>query len=206
MRFGEGHDWHDVYEFDWPTIKPGIEAGSLPDTDPFPVPEFDLAQAAAGRLTGAASTALRWDQIGDETFERLLYDLLREFPEHENVTWLTRTRAPDRGRDLALDRVLRDGTGGVRHERVIVPAKHWLSKSVGMAENTANVAAVRLWQPPVVRGLLIVTSGRFSSDAVAWVDRLNESAVAPHIDLWPEGRLETLLAQRPHLVAAHGLR
>lgn len=206
LRFSEGHDWHDVYEFDWPTIKPDIEAGSLSDTDPIPVPEFDLGQAAAGRLTGAASTALRWDQIGDDTFERLLYDLLREFPEHENVTWLTKTRAPDRGRDLALDRVLRDGTGGVRHERVIVQAKHWLSKSVGLAEIAANVAAVKLWQPPVVRGLLIVTSGRFSSDAVAWVEQHNDSAVMPHIDLWPESRLETLLAQRPHLVAAHGLR
>ncbi|MEV0058465.1 hypothetical protein [Nocardia sp. NPDC050718] len=108
-----------VNEFDWPTIKPDIEAGSLSDTDPIPVPEFDLGQAAAGRLTGAASTALHWDQIDDDTFERLLYDLLREFPEHENVTWLTKTRAPDRGRDLALDRILQDGTGCVRRERVI---------------------------------------------------------------------------------------
>lgn len=79
---------------------------------------------------------------------------------------------------------------------MIVQAKHWLSKSVGMEEIAANDAAVKLWQPPVARRLLIVTSGRFSSDAVAWVDQHTESAVAPHIDLWPESRLEMLLAQR----------
>jgi hypothetical protein len=68
------------------------------------------------------------------------------------------------------------------------------------------VATVKLWQPPVVRGLIIATSGRFTADAVAWTEQHNNSGDAPLIDLWPVAKLETLLAQKPHLAAAHGLR
>jgi hypothetical protein len=124
LRFSEGHDWHDIAELDWPSVRSDIEAGALADSDPLPVPAVDLGQAATGNLTGTATIALPWDRLDDGGFERLLYDLLRSFPEHENVQWLMQTRAPDRGRDLSLDRVLRDGTGGVRNERVIVQAKH----------------------------------------------------------------------------------
>lgn len=206
LRFGQGHDWHDIHEIDWPSVRPDVDAGALADTDPLPVPEIDLGHAAAGRLTGTATIALPWSQLDDDGFERLLYDLLRDILEHENVQWLTKTRAPDRGRDLSLDRVLKDGTGGVRIERVIVQAKHWLSRSVGPGEVAATLAGVKLWEPPIVRGLMIATSGRFSADAVAWAERHNETAAVPYIDLWPESRLETLLAQRPYLAAAHGLR
>ena len=82
------------------------------------------------------------------------------------------TRAPDRGRDLSLDRVLRDSTGSVRSERVIVQAKHWPKKSVGRSD--VDDSGVPLWQPPVVRGLIIATSGRFSADAVAYAEQHNE--------------------------------
>ncbi|WP_328678346.1 restriction endonuclease [Streptomyces sp. NBC_00322] len=206
ISFGEGHDWHDIAEFDWPSIQPDIDSGALSDSDPLPVPDLDLGSAAAGSLTGVATIALPWDRLDDDKFERLLYDLLRDFSEHENVQWLMHTRAPDRGRDLSLDRVIRDGTGGVRSERVIVQAKHWLKRSVDVAALAATVAAVKLWEPPVVRGLVMATSGRFTADAVAWAEQHNESGSAPYIELWPDSRLETLLAQKPHLAAAHGLR
>jgi hypothetical protein len=162
--------------------------------------------AAAGKLTGVATASLAWERLDDDGFERLLYDLLRDFPDHANVQWLMRVRAADRGRDLSLDRTIRDGTGSVRTERVIVQAKHWLRKSVGPGEIADTVAAVKLWQPPVVRGLIIATSGRFSADAVAWAEKHNDNGQAPYIELWPESRLETLLSQKPHLAAAHGLR
>lgn len=71
--------------------------------------------------------------------------------------------SPDRGRDLSLDRVLRDSTGGVRNARVIVQAKHWLKRSVGPADVTATLAVVKLWEPPLIRGLIIATSGRFTA-------------------------------------------
>ncbi len=206
LRFGQGHDWHDIHEFDWPSVRSDVQAAAFTDIDPLPVPDIDLGQAAAGHLTGTATIALPWDRLDDEGFERLLYNLLLAFPDHQNVQWLMHTRAPDRGRDLSMERVLQASTGGVRTERVIVQAKHWRKRSVGVPEVAATLAVVKLWQPPVVRVLVIATSGRFSADAVAWAEKHNDSGAAPFIELWPDSTLETLLAQKPHLAAAHGLR
>ncbi|MFE5890470.1 restriction endonuclease [Streptomyces sp. NPDC056462] len=206
MRFSQGQDWRDIVAFDWPAVRAGIEAKSFGDSDPLPVPDIDLGQAASGSLTGAATLALPWELLNDDGFERLLYDLLRDIPEHQNVEWLMQTRAPDRGRDLSMDRVLRDGSGGVRTERVIVQAKHWRSRSVNAAAVSETATAGKLWGPPLVRGIVIATSGRFTADAVSWAERHNSEGNAPYIDLWPDSRLETLLAQRPHIAAAHGLR
>jgi len=206
LAFGEGHDWHDIRELDWPSVKPDIEAALFSDTEPLPVPEIDLGTAAADRPTGPVSTALKWNVLSADDFERLLFDLLQNLPGHQNVQWLMRTNASDRGRDLSVDRVIHDGAGGVRVERVIVQAKHWLSRSVNLAELNTNVANVALWEPPSVHGLIVATSGRFTTDAVAWSEKHNADGKRPLIDLWPESRLETLLSQHPHLVAAHGLR
>ncbi|MFK0016362.1 restriction endonuclease [Streptomyces sp. NPDC091027] len=206
MRFSQGHDWHDIVEFDWPSVRAGIESGAVGDSDPLPVPPIDLGQAASGHLTGSATLALPWERLDDDGFERLLYDLLRSIPEHENVQWLMQTRAPDKGRDLSMDRVLRDGSGGVRTERVIVQAKHWRSKSVSPLAVNETITAGKLWSPPLVRGIVIATSGRFTADAVSLAERHNAEGAVPYIDLWPDSRLETLLAQRPHIAAAHGLR
>ncbi len=206
LWFGQGHDWHDIVEFDWPSVRGDVEAAMFTDANPLPVPEIDLGAAARGHITGSATVALPWANLSDDAFERLLYDLLRDIPEHENVQWLMQTRAPDRGRDLSLDRVLRDGTGGVRTERVMVQAKHWLRRSVSVADLAATVAQVKAWEPPVVRVLITATTGRFTADAVAYAEQHNHSGGVPYIELWPESRLETLLSQRSHLAAAHGLR
>ena len=206
LRFSQGHDWHDILEFDWPTVKPDIEAASFADTEPLPVPDSDLGTAAAANPAGSVTTALHWENLDDTGFERLLYDLLRALPGHENVQWLMNTRAADRGRDLSLERLIQDGSGAVRVERVIVQAKHWLSRSVRATDISDTLTNIKLWQPPVVRGLVIATSGRFTSDAVSWAEQHNESGAAPFIDLWPDSKLESLLSQHPHLVVAHGLR
>lgn len=206
LRFGQGCDWHDIAEFDWPGVRPDVVAGALTDLDPLPVPDIDLAVAAASDLTGVATVALPWDRLDDDGFERLLYDLLLSIPEYENVQWLTKTRAPDRGRDLSMDRVIRDSTGSVRWERVIVQAKHWRSKSVDGPAVGNTVHQLQHWQPPVVHGLIIATSGRFSSDGVDWLEKHNIKGTLPLIEPWPENRIEQLLAQKPHLAAAHGLR
>ncbi|MFF2928073.1 restriction endonuclease [Streptomyces celluloflavus] len=206
IRFGQGHDWHDIAEQDWPSVRPDIEASAFSDIDPLPVPDLDIGQAAAGRLTGRATAALAWDKLDDDGFERLLFDLLQAFPEHQNVQWLSHTRAADRGRDLSMNRALNDTTGGSRSERVIVQAKHWRSKSVDPPTVAATVEATKLWEPPAVRVLIIATSGRFSSDAIMWIEKRNESGSAPFIEMWPDSRLETLLAQKPHIAAAHGLK
>jgi hypothetical protein len=206
LRFNEGVDWRDIANLDWPSVRADIDAITLAESDPLPVPAIDLGEAASGELVGVATLSLPWEVLDDDGFERLLFDLLRSYSEHENVQWLMQTRAPDRGRDLSMERVLKDGTGGVRRERVIVQAKHWRSRSVSGPEIAATVSQCAHWQPPVVRGLIIATSGRFSADAVDWTEKHNESGVLPLVDLWPESKLESLLAERPHLAAAHGLR
>lgn len=206
MHFGQGHDWHDIYELDWPTVKPDIEAAMFSEGDPLPVPDIDLGRVASQRPVGGASTTLSWNKLDPDGFERLLHDLLRNLPGYQNVQLLMKANAADRGRDISAERVLHDGAGGVRTERVIVQAKHWLSKSVPPEEITSALTRITLWEPPVVRGFIVATSGHFTSDAVAWVERHNEAGKVPFIDLWPEPRLTTMLSERPWLVAEYGLR
>ncbi|MFF5688591.1 restriction endonuclease [Streptomyces albidoflavus] len=206
MRFSQGQDWRDITAFDWPAVRTGIEAKSLGDSDPLPVPEIDLGRAASGDLTGSATLALPWDRLDDDGFERLIFDLLRAIPEHQNIEWLMQTRAPDRGRDLSMERVLHDGSGGVRTERVIVQAKHWLSRSVPANSVMETIVAGKQWNSSRVNTVIVITSGRFTSDAVSLAEGHNADGIPPHVELWAESRLEMLLAQRPHIAAAHGLK
>lgn len=206
LSFGLGQDWHDIRLMDWPSIKPDIIAAGQADLDPVPVPEIDLGIAAVGKLTGSATIALHWERLDDTGFERLVYDIFRHLDKHQNVDWLQRTRAPDRGRDLSCERVTEDGAGGTRVERVIVQAKHWRTKSVGLHDISANVDYMSLLSPPVVRILVIVTSGTFTFDAIEWAERHNAKGNAPMIELWSHSRLESILTTFPELVAEHGLR
>ncbi|MFI8778077.1 restriction endonuclease [Brachybacterium paraconglomeratum] len=206
LHFGQGPDWHDILEKDWPSVRADIEAASLADADPLPVPEIDLGRAASAHPSGAASTELAWSTLNDDGFERLLFDLIRTFPTYQNVQWLLKTRAPDRGRDLSAERVIQDDSGTTRTERVIIQAKHWLSKSVGPAEVSGTLSTLPLLEPPPIHTLVIATSGRFTSDAAGIADKHNAEGKMPHIELWSESRLESLLSARPDLVASHGLR
>ncbi|WP_231614232.1 hypothetical protein [Mycobacterium nebraskense] len=86
MSFGEGHDWWDIVEFDWPSVKPEIVSAAMAESDPLPVPDIDLGVAAGSEPSGGATTALRWDSITDEGFERLLFDLLRGL--EATTTWI----------------------------------------------------------------------------------------------------------------------
>lgn len=206
MHFNEGHDWHDIAEMDWPSAREDIEAAMFADADPVPVPDIDLGAAGSARPPGRASTGLNWSSFDDDSFERLLFDLLRDFPNYQNVDWLMKTRAPDRGRDISAERVITDDGGTTRIERVIVQAKHWTTKSVGPAEVQTTLGALSLWEPPSIRVLVIATSGRFTADAVAVVEKHNTEGKLPFIELWPNSRLETLLSQRPALRGSYGLR
>lgn len=116
-----------------------------------------------------------------------------------------KTRAPDRGRDLSAERMIRDDGGTIRVERVIIQAKHWTSKSIGPADITTALAALSLWEPPTIRALVVATSGRFTTDAVAVAEKHNADGKLPFIELWANSRLETLLSQRPDLIASYGL-
>ena len=206
LRFSQPHDWRDIAEFDWPSVRTDVEAASLSETDPLPVPSIDLGVAASAKPVGGASVGIDWSHLDDDGFERLLFDLFGGFSSYQNVDWLMKTRAPDRGRDLAAERVMRDEGGTTRTERVIVQAKHWTSRSVAPADILNSLAALPVWEPPVVRVLIIATSGRFTADAVTISERHNDAGKLPFIELWAESRLETLLSQRPDLIASYRLR
>ena len=206
MSFSQGHDWHDVVEMDWPSVLEDIGAAQVSDTEPFEVPAIDLGNAARAAPSGAVTSALNWSNLTDDGFERLLYDIIRLTPGVQNALWLTNTRAADRGRDLSFERVVDDQLGSVRTERVIVQAKHWLSKSVSLTDVSSLLSYLELWEPPVVHTVIVATSGRFTTDAVQWVEQRNTSGERPYVQMWPESHLESLLAQRPELVMEHALR
>jgi hypothetical protein len=65
---------------------------------------------------------------------------------------------------------------------------------------------MKAWGEPRVDVLVIATTGRFTADAVAAIEKHNVSDSALWIEMWPESHLERLLASRPALIAEFGLR
>ncbi|PVZ61237.1 restriction endonuclease [Arthrobacter sp. H-02-3] len=206
LHFGEVNDWHDIAIDDWPSVQSDIEAAKIGEVDPVPVPDVDLGEIGNTQLTGQATTALNWAALNSEGFERLLFDILRDLNGYQNVEWLMNTNAPDRGRDISLQRVFPDASGTVRTERVIVQAKHYTSKAVSPIDIQSSLASLSTWEPPVIRYLIIATSSRFSADAVLIVDKHNVTGKQPEIEMWPASKLEVLLSQRPKIAITYGLR
>jgi restriction endonuclease len=206
LAFAQGVDAHDIAEQDWPSVRNDIEGALYSEHEPLPVAVDDLATLAASEPHGPVSTALSWDSLAPDEFERLVFNIISDASGYENPKLLTRTNAPDRGRDLSVDRGLSDALSGVARQRVIVQCKHWTSKSVALADLVEAVAQTELWEPPPIDVLIIAASGRFTSDAVAWADRHNTERKRPVIELWAETHLESLLAERPHLATEFGLR
>jgi hypothetical protein len=206
MGFAQGVDFRDIAEFDWPSVRPDVEASLYGELEPLPVDVEDLGSLAETQPTGPVSTELGWDVLDDEGFERLVFNLLLSANGYENPQWLLKTRAPDKGRDLSVDRVISDPLGDTRRERVIVQCRHWLANSISTEDCSGLVAQMSLWEPPRVDALIIATSGRFTADAVRWIEAHNEAGKSPRIEMWPNTRLETLLASRPALVREFRLR
>jgi hypothetical protein len=206
LGFAQGVDYRDIAEFDWPSVRPDIEASLYGELEPLPVDVDDLGSLAESHPTGSVSTELAWDTLDDESFERLVYNLLVTASGYENPQWLMKTRAADKGRDLSVDRVVGDALGDTRRERVIVQCRHWLSNSTSVEDVALIAGQMSLWEPPRVDVLIVVTSGLFTADAVSWIETHNETGKSPRIEMWPKTRLETLLASRPTLVREFGLR
>jgi hypothetical protein len=206
MSIGQGVDLHDIARVDWPSVRKEIEANLYSELEPLPVVRDNLADLVRAKPSGPVTTKLDWGAVAAEEFERLLFNIVANAGDYTNPQWLMHTNAPDRGRDISVERVSTDSLSGARSQRVIIQAKHWLSKSVRLADVAAAVAQVVLWEPPRVHVLVIATSGRFTADAVAWIEQHNEAGKQPLIDMWAESHLELLLAQRPHLVAEFKLR
>ncbi|WP_322755856.1 restriction endonuclease [Frankia sp. Cas3] len=206
LSFGQGHDLHDIVNLDWPVVRPQIEAGLYSDLDPLPVEADDLGALLAEKPAGPVTVALNWAALSAEAFERLLFNLVELAPDYINPQWLMRTNAADRGRDISAELVTPNSLSLVQNKRVIIQAKHWQRRSVGVDELTVLLAQMKLWQPPAVHVLVIATSGRFTADAVTWIEKHNVDGERPEIHMWPESHLELLLARAPHLAAEFGLR
>ena len=206
MAFGFTSDLYDIIHNDWPAAKEFLRSAIYGPDDPVPVDTADLAALVSAAPKGRVVTALNWEGIDDEGFERLLYNIVSDTPGYSNAQWLMHTRAADRGRDISVTKTVDDPLSGSRVLRVIVQCKHWQSKGIGMSEVTTLVNQMSLWEPPLIDELVIATSGRFSADAVGWIEKHSHNRNLPVIYMWPESHLESLLAARPHLVALFGLR
>jgi hypothetical protein len=149
---------------------------------------------------------LAWENIDSKSFERLIFQILVETEGYENVDWLTRTNAPDHGLDVRAVRLRRDPLSGQSSQRVAIQCKHWLTQSVRDIDVSAAIVSIEHWQNPPFDVLVIATSGRFTTDAVAWIERHNSQGKRPSIEVWNDARLEVFLNERPHLIRAYGLR
>ena len=206
LHFGKVGDLLDIIKMDWPAVKAGLSAGLYDRNEPVPVDVDDLGTLAAADPKGRVSTRLKWDALSAEDFERVVFALISETKGYKNPQWLTRTNAPDCGRDLSATRIAEDQLAGVIESRVIIQCKHWLNKSVAVSDVAELREQMTLWEPPRVDVLVIATTGRFSSNAVSMIEKHNNADRALRIEMWPESHLERLLAQRPSVIADFGLR
>lgn len=206
LSFAEPGDLSDIINLDWPSVRADAEDALYGDDEPVIVSVDDLGALARARPKGPVSTRLPWDHLTDDDFERLLFELIRTADGYENTNWLMQTNAPDQGRDIESYRVVDDPLSGTTRSRVIVQCKHWLSRSVNVQDMTGCIETVKLWEPPPVDVIIVATSGRFTQQAVAWIEKRRAERIIPTVDAWPESHIETLLARRPAIVAKFGLR
>ena len=206
LKFALVKDLNDIITLDWPEVKTGLTQKLFANDEPIPVDVEDLNDVVSNKPTGIVATALAWDRLSADDFERLIFVLISNEVGYENPEWLMQTSAPDRGRDLSVTRITLDPLTGTRHERIIIQCKHWLSRSISTTDISTLRDQIQLWEPPVIDELIIVTSGRFSADAVTLVEKNNQSNTSLRIKMWPESHLERLLAARPGLIAEFGLR
>jgi len=206
LGFGMVQDLMDVIRLDWPEVKSGLSKGLYDRDEPLPVGVADLGTLAAAQPKGQVVTKLKWESLSDEGFERLVFSLISAAPGYENPEWLMHTNAPDRGRDLSVVRIVNDPLSGVMRSRVLIQCRHRMTKSVSPSDIAALKVQIGTWEPPKVDALIIATTGRFTSDAVAAIEKQNAGDRALKIEMWPESHLEKLLAERPALIAEFGLR
>jgi hypothetical protein len=206
LHFGATQDILDVIRLDWPEVKAGLSRGLYGRNEPIPVDVGDLGTLAATQPKGQVITKLQWKSLSDEDFERLMFSLIAAATGYENPEWLTHTNAPDRGRDLSVFRTVNDPLSGVIRSRVLIQCRHRTTKSVSSTDIAALKEQIGTWEPPKVDVFVVATTGRFTSDAVAAIEKHNAGDRALKIEMWPESHLEKLLAERPALIAEFRLR
>jgi len=148
VNIGQGIDLHDIARHDWPSVRTEIEANLYSELEPLPVAAENLADLVRLKPSGSVTTRLNWAAITAEEFERLLFNIVTSADGYANGQWLMHTNAPDHGRDISVERVSTDSLSGVRNQRVIIQAKHWLSKSIRPVDVSDTLVQVALWAPP----------------------------------------------------------
>ncbi|MCB9352503.1 MAG: restriction endonuclease [Lewinellaceae bacterium] len=206
MRFGEFGDLEDIIRHDWPNIRSGLRESLYGEKEPIPIDIEDLSTLVESKPYGPVATKLAWERLNDDDFERLIFVLISSVKGYENPKWVMKTNAPDKGRDLSVERVYNDELIGTIRHRVIIQCKHWLSRSVGQSEISLLRDQMQHWGPPKVDVHVIATSGRFTADAVQFIEKYNHSNNAMRIEMWPDSHLERLLASRPAIIGEFGLR
>ncbi len=207
LHFRLYHDLYDIIESDWPVVKSGLHKVLYGESTPVPIAINDLGIMASEKGTSCSiTTELKWSDIDDSEFERVIYCLISSEDTYKNPKWLTKTNASDRGRDLSVDRVRDDPLGDTVVERVIIQCKHWLSKSIAIDDISRLDSQMELWGQPVVNTCVIATSGRFTTDAIAFIEQHNQKGRAPRIEMWPESHLERILARKPEILSQFKLR
>lgn len=204
LGFGQKCDYNDITTRDWPNIREWLDRALYAESDPIPVAATDLGELVNSRPQGQVATELNWEALSPEDFERLVFNLIDQTRGYENPRWLTHTNAPDRGRDLSVDRALQDPLAGSRKQRVILACKHTDKVNIKIVSELKN--QMTLWEPPRVDELIIVTTGRFTTDAVDYIEKHNQGSHAMRMEMWPNSQLERLLARRPELIAEFRLR
>jgi hypothetical protein len=207
ISYAEINDLKDIIMFDWPSVKAGITEYLYTSNEPIPVNIGDLGELVASKPSGNVITKLNWDKLSAPDFERLIFNLVSSEENYENVEWLMHTNAPDRGRDLSCYKIIQDRLSGVSRQRMIIQCKHWLTKGISTTDIIVLKDQVKSsWEPPRIDILVIATTGRFTADAVNYVERHNQLDSAITIQLWAESTIESILASNPALVAEFSLR
>lgn len=205
LGYSESHDWIDIKMQDWPSVKTDIVEAMCISPDPLEVPDLDLGVLAKNPAGTPSTLGFDWSRISYQDFERLLFDLLSSLEGYENVQWLTDVNAPDRGRDIYLDRTLRDASGSCRIEKVIVQAKHYPERSIQPHDILKAISATDSWIGAPVNWVILATSGNFTDTAIDTVHGRNLRGT-PQIETWNRSFLERLLNQHPQLIDDYGLR
>lgn len=201
---GQINDLNDIILLDWPSIKPALQS-LFQDNDPFEIITKDIGILVDNaNKTGEIGASLNWNAINFTQFERLCADLLESSPSFENVEWLTRTTASDRGRDVTAFWVHSDEMRGTIRERTLVQCKHKPNGSVSV-NDIKNLPNLSLTHGNVDL-FLIMTSGKFSDQVTQVVESWNNNNSKPKVGLWEQWRLEKSLNSYPEIVKAYRLR
>lgn len=163
-------------------------------TPPGPVPDWSYPRPVVRELA--------WERIDDAKFERLLFNIFLRIPSYVDVSWNTKTYAPDGGKDILATCWKVDERGVIARRHVAIEAKYRRANSLRSSE-VGGIFLNAITSVPPADELVIATCGWITQNAQTFAD-LNTQR--PIIELWSRSRLEFILAGMPDLVDEFDLR